>query len=72
LSHGLSTEQAIKNIYLFVRDQIKWTVEGLKPAIEVLRGKKGVCFNKASLQIALLRPWAYQLGTGLRRSPCWP
>jgi hypothetical protein len=55
LSHGLSTEQAVKNIYLFVRDQIKWTVEELKPAIEVLRSKKGVCFNKASLQIALLR-----------------
>jgi hypothetical protein len=55
LSHGLSTGQATKNIYLFVRDQIKWTVEGLKPAIEVLKSKKGVCFNKASLQIALLR-----------------
>ena len=55
LSQGLSVEQAIKNIYLFVRDQVKWTIEGVKPAIEVLRSRKGACFNKASLQIALLR-----------------
>lgn len=55
LSQGLSTERAVKNVYFFVRDRIKWTIEGVKPAIEVLRSKKGVCFNKASLQIALLR-----------------
>ena len=55
LSQGLSMERAVKNVYLFVRDRIKWTVEGVKPAIEVLRSKKGICFNKASLQIALLR-----------------
>lgn len=50
-----SMEQTIKNIYLFIRDEVKWTIEGVKPAIEVLKSKKGVCFNKASLQIALLR-----------------
>lgn len=50
-----STEQTIKNIYFFVRDGIKWTIEGIKPSIEVLKSKKGVCFNKAGLQIALLR-----------------
>jgi len=55
LSQGLPREQVVKNVYFFVRDRIKWTVEGVKPAIEVLRSKKGACFNKASLQIALLR-----------------
>lgn len=52
---GPSVEQTVKNIYFFVRDEIKWTIEGVKPAIEVLKSKKGVCFNKSSLQIALLR-----------------
>jgi len=55
LGQGLSAEQAVKSVYLFVRDRVKWTVERVKPAIEVLRSGKGVCFNKASLQIALLR-----------------
>jgi len=50
-----SIEQTVKNIYLFVRDEIKWTIDRIKPAIEVLRSRKGACFNKASLQIALLR-----------------
>ncbi|MHC1628307.1 MAG: transglutaminase-like domain-containing protein [Candidatus Nezhaarchaeales archaeon] len=55
LTNGLKTVDAIKSIYFFVRDYIKWTIEDVKPAIEVLRSRKGICFNKASLQIALLR-----------------
>lgn len=55
LTSGLRVVDAIKSIYFFVRDYIKWTIEDIKPAIEVLRSRKGICFNKASLQIALLR-----------------
>ncbi|MCS7139789.1 MAG: transglutaminase family protein [Candidatus Nezhaarchaeota archaeon] len=55
LTNGLKAADAIKSVYFFVRDYIKWTIEGVKPAIKVLESKKGACFNKASLQIALLR-----------------
>ncbi|MDH5815338.1 MAG: transglutaminase family protein [Candidatus Nezhaarchaeota archaeon] len=50
-----SIEQTVKNVYLFVRDEIKWTIDKVKPAVDVLKSRKGSCFNKASLQIALLR-----------------
>jgi len=55
LTSGLEVADAVKSLYMFVRDAVKWTIEGVKPAIEVLRSRKGICFNKASLQVALLR-----------------
>ena len=55
LTSGLSKVDAIKSIYIFVRDYIKWTIENVKTSIDVLKSGKGICFNKASLQIALLR-----------------
>ncbi|MDI9619459.1 MAG: transglutaminase-like domain-containing protein [Candidatus Nezhaarchaeota archaeon] len=55
LAKPLNPLETIKSIYFFVRDSIKWTIEGVKPEIDVLESRKGVCFNKASLQIALLR-----------------
>ncbi len=48
-------EAAIK-IFYFVRDSIKWTPwQNFKKADEVLREGYGACFNKATLQITLLR-----------------
>lgn len=61
-------EAAIK-IYFFVRDEIKFHFEHPKPSIDVLRSRRGPCFNKANLQVAMLRaakiPARYRVETFL-------
>lgn len=50
-------KEAAVNIFYFVRDSIKWYPfpQKLLTAEEVLNCEYGTCYNKATLQIALLR-----------------
>ncbi|RLG91339.1 MAG: hypothetical protein DRO36_04420 [Candidatus Hecatellales archaeon] len=50
-------KEAAINVFYFVRDSIKWYAfpQKLLTAEEVLNCEYGTCYNKATLQIALLR-----------------
>jgi len=52
---ALTPMEAAVKIYLFVRDEIKYRVERPEPLEEVLQSKQGFCWNKANLQVAMLR-----------------
>ena len=58
LINGVTTaREAALAIFYFVRDQIAWagTFDERRKASEVLQSRLGACFNKATLQVALLR-----------------
>ncbi|MHC1635394.1 MAG: transglutaminase-like domain-containing protein, partial [Candidatus Methanospirareceae archaeon] len=47
--------EAVVEIFDFLKKKIKFTLDPPKPSKEVLKSGFGNCFNKASLQIAMLR-----------------
>jgi hypothetical protein len=47
--------EALIRIFDFNKNKIKYTLDPPKPSTEVLKSGTGNCFNKASLQIAMLR-----------------
>lgn len=61
-----STVETISNIFNFVRDGVKYRFDfpSVK-ASETLGKKAGTCFNKATLQIALLRKAGIPAGYGV-------
>ncbi|HPP66298.1 MAG TPA: transglutaminase-like domain-containing protein [bacterium] len=62
----LSMLEAIADIFNFVRDTIKYRFDyPWRYASETLKKKTGNCFNKANLQIALLRGCGIPAGYGV-------
>lgn len=67
---ALTPMDAAVKIYLFVREEVKFHFERPEPSIEVLRGKRGFCWNKANLQVTMLR--AARIPARYRAEPLLP
>ncbi len=67
---ALTPMEAAVKIYLFVRDEIKLHFDGPKPSIEALRSRQGHCWDKANLQVTMLR--AAQIPARFRAEPLLP
>lgn len=56
LSKGCRTpREAAVNIFYYIVNDVKWEMEPVKSDIETLEQKSGNCFNRANLQISMLR-----------------